>query len=196
LTRGNNANQNPVLKILRRLVRSAQHVLIHVIYPRPAIAWRVFFVWQNGCIFATILGMKTVIDTNVFIGACLGQGACLAVVKACIEEKIAPLMGVALLSEYEDVLSRDDLFVRSRLDAVERDELLDIFLATCRWTRIYYGWRPNLRDEGDNHLVELAIAGGAKYIVTRNLRDVAKMELLFPSLKVVFPETLLKEIKL
>jgi predicted nucleic acid-binding protein len=45
-------------------------------------------------------------------------------------------------------------------------------------------------------LVELAVAGGADYIVTKNLRDVARMELLFPNLKVVFPETLVKEIKL
>jgi len=140
--------------------------------------------------------MKVVIDTNVFVGACLGQGACRAVIAACLEEKLTPLMGVALLSEYEGVLSRTRLFARSRLDAAEREELLDIYLATCRWTRIYYGWRPNLRDEGDNHLVELAVAGGAEYIVTRNLRDVARMELLFPNLKVVFPETLLKEIRL
>lgn len=140
--------------------------------------------------------MKVVIDTNVFIGACLGQGACRAVIAACLEEKLIPLMGVELYAEYEDVLSRTKLFVRSRLDASERDELLDIYLATCRWTRIYYGWRPNLQDEGDNHLVELAVAGGADYIVTKNLRDVARMELLFPNLKVVFPETLLKEIRL
>lgn len=105
-------------------------------------------------------------------------------------------MGVALFHEYEDVLSRTDLFIRSRLDSGERDELLNIFLATCRWTRIYYGWRPNLRDEGDNHLVELAVAGGADYIVTRNIRDVARMELLFPGLKVIFPETIIKEMKL
>ena len=80
--------------------------------------------------------MKTVIDTNVFIGACLGQGACRAVIAACLEEKLTPLMGVALLAEYEDVLSRTDLFANSRLDLAERDELLDIFLSVCRWTRI------------------------------------------------------------
>ncbi|MEI6214235.1 MAG: putative toxin-antitoxin system toxin component, PIN family [Desulfuromonadales bacterium] len=140
--------------------------------------------------------MRAVIDTNVFIGACLGQGACRAVIAACLEGKLTPLMGVALLAEYEDVLSRTDLFARSRLDATERDELLDIFISVCRWTRIYYGWRPNLLDEGDNHLVELAVAGGADYIVTRNIRDVARMDLLFPGLKVLFPETLLKEMQL
>ncbi|WP_051088820.1 PIN domain-containing protein [Lamprocystis purpurea] len=58
---------------------------------------------------------------------------------------------------------------RSILSAAERDELLDIFLAQCRWTRVYFRWRPNVPDEGDNHLVELAITGGAQAIVTRNL---------------------------
>lgn len=56
-----------------------------------------------------------------------------------------------------------------RLNLAEREELLDIFLASCGWTRIYFAWRPNLPDEADNHLVELAVAGGARFIVTRNL---------------------------
>jgi len=33
---------------------------------------------------------------------------------------VTPLMGTALLAEYEDVLGRDALFERSRLDADER----------------------------------------------------------------------------
>ena len=81
--------------------------------------------------------------------------------------------------------------MKSRLSAAERSELLDIFLATCRWTRIYYGWRPNLRDEGDNHLVELAVAGGASHIVTHNLRDLKDMQLKFPGLAVATPTQLL-----
>ncbi len=100
-------------------------------------------------------------------------------------------MGAALLGEYEDVLGRSALFAKSRLSPAERSELLDIFLATCRWTRIYYGWRPNLRDEGDNHLVELAVAGGATHIVTHNLRDLTGMELRFPGLAVATPTQLL-----
>ena len=132
-----------------------------------------------------------VVDTNVFVGACLGTGASCRVVEACLAQRFQPLMGAALLAEYEDVLARTPLFAKSRLSTVERGELLDIFLSTCRWTRIYYGWRPNLRDEGDNHLVELAVAGGASHIVTHNLRDLKNMELKFAGLTVVTPTQLL-----
>jgi len=104
-------------------------------------------------------------------------------------------MGAALFAEYEDVLGRNELFELCRLDLAERNELLDIFLAAWIWTRIYYAWRPNLPDEADNHPVELAVAGGARFVVRRNLRDVAGMELKFPGLRVVSPEDFLKEMK-
>lgn len=139
---------------------------------------------------------RVVIDTNVFLGACLGQGAAHHLVAACLRGKCQPLMGAALFAEYEAVLGRAELFETCRLNPAERDELLDIFLATCAWARIYSAWRPNLADEADNHLVELAVAGGARFIVTRNLRDVARMELKFPELRIVSPEDFLKEIAL
>ena len=51
-------------------------------------------------------------------------------------------MGTALLAEYEDVLGRPALFDGCRLNGDERSELLDIFLARCEWTRVYFGWHP------------------------------------------------------
>ena len=138
--------------------------------------------------------MRVVIDTNIFLGACLGSGAANQVVAACLLRKCTPLMGAALLTEYEDVLGRSDLFEQCRLNEIERSELLDIFLSVCEWTRVYYTWRPNLPDEADNHLIELAIAGGADLIVTRNLRDVKRGELQFPQLRIISPEAFLKEI--
>ena len=125
----------------------------------------------------------------------MGQGAANHAVAACLRGQATPLMGTTLFNEYEDVLHRPALFSKSRLNLEEREALLDIFMARCEWVRIYYTWRPNLRDEGDNHLVELAIAGGAQAIVTRNLRDIAQMELNFPHLKVCSPEKLLQELE-
>ncbi|MGB4059297.1 MAG: PIN domain-containing protein [Burkholderiaceae bacterium] len=59
---------------------------------------------------------------------------------------------------------------------------------------MYNLWRPNLPDEGDNHLIELAVAGGASHVVTKNLRDVQRMERRFPGLQIVLPEDFLKEL--
>ena len=131
--------------------------------------------------------MRVVIDTDVMVAALLGVGAANAVVAACMEGRLSPLMGAALFAEYEDVLGREKLFSKARLSSTERDEVLDIFLSVCGWTQIYYGWRPNLVDESDNHLIELAVAGGAEAIVTRNVRDLSRAELRFPGLAVLTP---------
>ena len=139
--------------------------------------------------------MRIVVDTNVFIGACLGVGAANEVVRLCIEGRLTPLMGNALYAEYEDILARRTLFSKSRLSQSERDELFDIFASVSTWIRVYFQWRPNLRDEADNHLIELGVAGGASHVVTRNIRDVGSGELAFPRMRIVTPEQFLKELK-
>jgi putative PIN family toxin of toxin-antitoxin system len=152
--------------------------------------YRLAFWWQI-CYHQT---MRVVIDTNVFVGACLGVGASNGVIRACLERRVVPLMGETLFREFEAVLARDALFVNSRLNAQERNALLDSYLALCEWTRVYFLWRPNLQDESDNHLIELAVAGDADAIVTRNLRDLQGAQLRFGALRVISPEDFLKEL--
>ena len=65
------------------------------------------------------------------------------------------------------------LFAAAPIGPEDRAALLDAVLGVCQWINISYLWRPNLRDESDNHLVELAVAGNAAWIVTGNERDVA-----------------------
>lgn len=129
----------------------------------------------------------------IFIGACLGAGASNQTLAAGLKGLYLRLMGSALFLEHEAVLGRELLFTGSRLSRQERSDLFDIYLADCEWTRIYFGRWPNLRDEGDNHLMELAVAGGAQYLVTRNLRDLVAGELQFPGLRIINPENFLKE---
>ena len=136
---------------------------------------------------------RVVVDTNVFVSACLGSGPANQVLAACLARKCQPLMGAALFAEYEDVLGRQALWQRSPLSERERHDLLDIFLAVSRWTRVYFGWRPNLPDEAGNHLIELAVAGSASHVITRNLRDLALAELMFPGLRTLDPADFLKE---
>ena len=137
--------------------------------------------------------MNIVVDTDVWVAGVRGTGHANRVLRLCLEGQFTPLMGAALLAEYEDLLSRESIWRKARLTAVERDALLDIFLSICQWTRIYYAWRPNLGDEADNHLIELAVAGQADYLVTRNVRHLRGGELKFPHISVVTPTQLLKE---
>ena len=139
---------------------------------------------------AIILAMPTVVlDTNVLVAALLrGGGSARAVLRACLRGQYQPVLGPALLAEYEDVLGRSELFASSVLTTRERGHVLDGLMKRCRWVEVFYAWRPNLPDEADNHLIELAVAAWADAIVTRNLRDVARGELKFPSLRVLTPE--------
>jgi len=129
--------------------------------------------------------MKVVVDTNIFVSAIMGaQSASRQIIRLCLQGELQPLMGNALLAEYEDVCSRAGLFDDFILSPADRNALLDAFLASCFWTPIYYLWRPNLRDEADNHVIELAVAGGAQTIITANIRDFARPALAFPGLNV------------
>lgn len=137
--------------------------------------------------------VSIVLDTNVLVSALLRGGrAARTVLKACLTARYRPVIGPALLAEYEDVLARTELFSTSVLNAQEREAVFDTFLSECRWVEVFYAWRPNLPDEADNHLIELAVAAQASAIVTRNVRDVARGELKFPALRVLTPEQCLE----
>lgn len=132
-------------------------------------------------------------DTNVFIAALLSAtGSNRAVLRACLSGKVTPMMGTALFLEYEDLLGRADLMKGCPISASERQTLFEAVLSVAIWVKIYYLWRPNLPDEADNHLVELALAGHADVIVTNNVRDLRHGELSFPDLQIFTPTEFLK----
>lgn len=134
-----------------------------------------------------------VLDTNVLLAVLLRGGrSARAVLRECLNGRYQAVLGPALLAEYEDVLGRTELFASSVLSANERLEVFDGFLNRCRWVEVFYAWRPNLPDEANNHLIELGVAARADAIVTRNLRDLSRGELKFPSLKVLTPEQCLE----
>lgn len=135
-----------------------------------------------------------IVDTNVFVSALISEaGASREVVRRCLQRRYQPCISLALFAEYRDVLGRHELFASCPLDATERDELFRAFMAVCRMTDIYYLWRPNLPDEADNHVMELAVAARASAIVTHNRADFVRSELRFPELRILAPAELLKE---
>jgi putative PIN family toxin of toxin-antitoxin system len=130
--------------------------------------------------------VRVVIDTNIVVSAMLNPDtAPRQVLRLCLDRVVQPVIGSALFAEYRDVMSRDALFAHCPVDFDDRMALMNALAAVSQWTPIHYLWRPNLRDEADNHIIELAIAGQAECIVSGNKRHLAGGELLFPSLRVV-----------
>ena len=101
-------------------------------------------------------------------------------------------MGNALFSEYESVINRSEILTKCLISQKEIEALLAAFINVSQWISIYYLWRPNLKDEADNHLIELAMAGQAKIIATNNIRDFHNSELVFPDLAIQKPEEIIR----
>jgi putative PIN family toxin of toxin-antitoxin system len=139
------------------------------------------------------MAIKIVVDTNVFIGVLIGQSesASRQLVRQCLRGKYQPLMGNALFAEYQDVVNRDNITALCPLTTNEKTNLLAAFMNVCQWVRVYYLWRPNLPDEADNHLIELAVAGNAQIIATRNIKDFQRSQLQFPQFEILKPEEVL-----
>ena len=134
-----------------------------------------------------------VVDTSVFISALIGvRGPSREVIRRCLKGEYNPLISNALFQELEDVSKRPRVKSKCPLSDAEIQELLNAFYSVCNWVPIYYLWRPNITDEGDNFLIELALAGNATHIVTNNISDLTNSELTFPELKIVKPEQMLR----
>ena len=124
--------------------------------------------------------MNVVIDTNVWISALISKdGVSREVIRWALLDKITPQISTTLFLEYEDVMKREKIQTLCSLTIQEQEELFQAFLSTCKWNEIFYLWRPNLDDEGDDFLIELAVASNSSVIVTDNIKDIECGELKF-----------------
>ena len=136
---------------------------------------------------------RLVVDTSVVIAALGPSGsASRQVLRLCLAGRYALLMSNALAYEYTQVAFRAQTLARTGGSPQRVERLLTSLFRVARWRRISYLLRPNLRDEGDNHVVELAVTGAAHAIVTYNLRDFARGEWRTRGLEVLTPPRLLR----
>ena len=137
---------------------------------------------------------RIILDTNVLVAALTSpDGASRAVLRGVLQGLWEPMISLPLFMEYEDVMARREVLERCPLPEEERQALLDALLSRCTLVEVYYAWRPNLSDEGDNHVFELAVAAQDAALLTWNLRDFASAELRFPQVRVLTPAQWMKE---
>ncbi len=90
--------------------------------------------------------------------------------------------------EYDDVTSREGLL--PHFQPAEIQAFLDWFTSISSLHKVYFLWRPLLKDPKDDMVLECAISARAHCIVTYNLNDFLKAESL--GVRVVTPSELLE----
>jgi predicted nucleic acid-binding protein len=89
---------------------------------------------------------------------------------------VVPLVGVAMVLEYEAVLRRPENRAATRLDAAEIEAFLDGFVARADHVTPDINARGAIRDPDDEMFVAAAINGHADGAVTFNVGDYAPVD--------------------
>lgn len=131
--------------------------------------------------------MRVVLDTDVVVaGMRSPSGASAALLLAALERRLTLCANVALMLEYEAVCSRPAHRTAAGLSKKEVGIFLDAIAALMEPVETHYLWRPQLRDPGDEMVLEAAVNGHAQAVVTFNGRDFGSaaarfgVELLLP----------------
>ena len=114
---------------------------------------------------------RVVIDTNVLLSGLRSKlGASYLLLESIPKRKFDFCISPALILEYEDVLKRHSGGDIEQTPE-EIDDIIDYLCSVGEPTKIYYLWRPQLKDPSDDMVLELAVASGVKQIVTFNHKD-------------------------
>ncbi len=126
---------------------------------------------QCGIVYDTNMsGPQIVIDTNVLVAALRSRrGASFRLLSLIDSGKFEVNVSVPLVLEYEDAAQR--LVGEFALTARDIDNIIDYVCAVAQHRRVFYLWRPFLRDPKDDMVLELAVSANCDTIVTFNIAD-------------------------
>ena len=134
---------------------------------------------------------RIVIDTNVVVSAIRSRrGASFRLLSDVGRGRFDVVISVPLVLEYESAL------YERKPDNVSDDDVetvLDYLCAAAHRQQIFYRWRPGLRDPKDDMVLEVAVAGRCRTIVTYNVRDLAGVQQF--GIRAVTPFQFLQEIE-
>ena len=132
--------------------------------------------------------VRAILDTNVIVSAMRSdRGTAFKLLSLVGSGHFEISVSVALVLEYEAALVR-----WTPASEEEIVELLDYLCSVADRQKIFYLWRPYLRDPLDDHVLEVAVASRSEVIVTFNKRDFVGCERF--GLRVVDPREFLVEI--
>ncbi len=113
---------------------------------------------------------EIVIDTNVLVAALKSKrGASFKLLGLIGQNKFNINLSVPLLLEYEDVTKR--LLGEIVLNEEDIDYILDYICSVSNLRKIFYLWRPFLKDPKDDLVLELAVTSKSDCIITYNEKD-------------------------
>jgi predicted nucleic acid-binding protein len=136
--------------------------------------------------------MRVVLDSNVLVAGLRSRnGASYQLLRLLRAEKFEIALSVPLAFEYEAVLVEHAAILG--LERVEAVGLVDYLCRVAHRQEIYFLWRPDLTDPGDEFIVELAVTAACDAIVTHNVSDFALAASLVPH--VWPPSTFLRTIR-
>jgi putative PIN family toxin of toxin-antitoxin system len=117
---------------------------------------------------------RAVLDTSVLVaGLRSGLGASARLLGLVADGIVTPLISTPLFLEYEDVLKRPGHLQAMAMTEEAMDGFLSALASASEAVEVHYKWRPQVRDPGDEMVLEAAINGRAAALVTHNLRDLA-----------------------
>lgn len=109
---------------------------------------------------------KIVIDTNVLVAALRSsQGTSYKLLRLLASESnpFKIQVSVPLVAEYDEVLARN-------FSNMQTSHIVDYLCKIAEHHKIFYLWRPTLKDADDDFILELAVKSHS-YIITWNVKD-------------------------
>jgi putative PIN family toxin of toxin-antitoxin system len=139
--------------------------------------------------------MRCVLDTNVVVaGMRSPRGASAALLMAARRSRLTLVANVALALEYEAICGMAEHRMAAGLTQKQVGIFLDAVLAMVDPVETHFMWRPQLRDPGDELVLEAAVNGQAAAIVTFNQRDFGDTPAAF-GIEVLSPGEALRRIE-
>ena len=131
--------------------------------------------------------LRIVLDTNILVSVIIFKGKPREIYDFALNEKYNAITSPNLLSELTGILSKRFLLSQAEINFIEH-ETREIFEVIHPKASINV-----VRDVDDNRVLEAAVEGKCKYIITGD-KDLLELK-EFQKIKIVTAETFLKEYK-